>query len=37
MTKTQHVGLDEIIAYFDQLEDPRSTINQKHPLVPRPD
>jgi predicted transposase YbfD/YdcC len=28
-----HVTLDEVLAYFDELEDPRSTINQKHPLV----
>jgi predicted transposase YbfD/YdcC len=33
MATTQHVCLDEVVAYFDQLEDPRSTINQKHPLV----
>lgn len=33
MAKTQHVTLDEIIGYFDELEDPRSTTNQKHPLV----
>jgi predicted transposase YbfD/YdcC len=33
MTKAQHVCLDEIIGYFDELEDPRSTVNQKHPLV----
>jgi len=33
MSKTQHVNLDEIIAYFDDLEDPRSCINQKHPLI----
>ncbi len=33
MTKTQRVCLDEIIGYFDELEDPRSTVNQKHPLV----
>jgi hypothetical protein len=33
MAKTQHVCLDEVIGYFDQLEDPRSTINLKHPLV----
>lgn len=26
-------GVDEIIAHFEKLEDPRSTINQKHPLV----
>ena len=33
MSKTQHVCLDKIVCYFDELEDPRSTINQKHPLV----
>jgi predicted transposase YbfD/YdcC len=33
MTKTQRVGLDEVVGYFDELEDPRSSINQKHPLV----
>jgi predicted transposase YbfD/YdcC len=33
MAKIQHVCLDEVIGYFDELEDPRSTINQKHPLV----
>jgi predicted transposase YbfD/YdcC len=33
MAKTQHVGLDEIVGYFDELEDPRSSVNQKHPLV----
>jgi len=33
MTKTQRVCLNEIVCYFDELEDPRSTINQKHPLA----
>lgn len=33
MAKTQHIGLDEVVGYFDELEDPRSAINQKHPLV----
>src|SRR5246127_129335 len=33
MAKTQHVCLDEVIGYFDALEDPRSSVNQKHPLV----
>jgi predicted transposase YbfD/YdcC len=27
------VGLDEVVAYFDELEDPRSDVNLKHPLV----
>jgi predicted transposase YbfD/YdcC len=30
---SQHVSLDEIVVHFQQLEDPRSTINQRHPLV----
>ena len=33
MAKTQYVCLDEVVGYFDELEDPRSDINQKHPLV----
>jgi predicted transposase YbfD/YdcC len=33
MAKNQHVCLDEVVGYFDALEDPRSTINQRHPLV----
>ena len=33
MARSQHVYLDEVVGYFDELEDPRSTINQKHPLV----
>src|SRR5205814_10039157 len=28
-----HVKLDEVIGYFDALEDPRSTVNLRHPLV----
>ncbi len=33
MAKIQHVCLDEVVGYFDELEDPRSDVNQKHPLV----
>ena len=33
MAKMERVCLDEVIGYFDELEDPRSSINQKHPLV----
>src|SRR3954447_22739420 len=33
MPVVQQVGLDEIIGYFDDLEDPRDTVNRKHPLV----
>lgn len=28
-----HIDLSEIVTHFDSLEDPRSTINQRHPLV----
>ena len=28
-----HIGLDEIQCYFDELEDPRSTINLRHPFI----
>jgi predicted transposase YbfD/YdcC len=27
-----HVRLDEVVGFFDELEDPRSTINRQHPL-----
>src|SRR5947209_11813902 len=30
---TIQVTLDEVVGYFDDLEDPRSTVNLKHPLV----
>ena len=33
MARVQRVGLDEILGYFDDLEDPRDTVNRKHPLV----
>lgn len=33
MAKVQHVCLDEVVGYFDELEDPRSTVNLQHPLV----
>jgi predicted transposase YbfD/YdcC len=29
---TIQVKLDEVIGYFDALEDPRSTVNRQHPL-----
>ncbi len=32
VAKAQRVILDEIVAHFQQLEDPRSTINRRHPL-----
>lgn len=30
---TIRIALEEVVGYFDELEDPRSTINQKHPFV----
>lgn len=33
MAKIEHVRLHEIVGYFDELEDPRSETNRKHPLV----
>src|SRR3984893_18161566 len=33
MGDLQRVSLDEVVVHFHELEDPRSTINQKHPLV----
>src|SRR6516164_3855713 len=33
MAKVQRVCLEEILGYFDDLEDPRATVNRKHPLV----
>jgi predicted transposase YbfD/YdcC len=33
MANLQRVSLDEIVVHFQQLEDPRSTINQRHPLA----
>lgn len=29
----EHVSLDEVVGYFDELEDPRASVNLKHPLV----
>ena len=28
-----HMGLEEITRHFDERDDPRSTVNQRHPLV----
>jgi predicted transposase YbfD/YdcC len=30
--ESRRVSLDEIVVHFEELEDPRSTINQRHPL-----
>jgi predicted transposase YbfD/YdcC len=33
MGDVRRVSLDEVVIHFQELEDPRSTINQRHPLV----
>ena len=33
MAQARRIGLDEVVAHFQELEDPRSTINQRHPLT----
>lgn len=33
MANELRVGIEEVVPYFDALEDPRSSINQLHPLV----
>jgi predicted transposase YbfD/YdcC len=33
MADVQRISLDKIVGFFDELEDPRSTINRQHPLV----
>src|SRR3954453_20472452 len=32
MAKVRHIGLDEVVKQFQDLEDPRSTVNRRHPL-----
>lgn len=32
MAASRRTGLDEVVAHFAELEDPRSTINLRHPL-----
>jgi predicted transposase YbfD/YdcC len=33
MADHQHFSVDEVIRHFEELEDPRSTVNRRHPLV----
>jgi predicted transposase YbfD/YdcC len=32
MVDTRHISLDEVVRHFEELEDPRSTVNRQHPL-----
>ena len=33
MASNRHVTLDEVVLFFAELEDPRSSINRRHPLA----
>jgi predicted transposase YbfD/YdcC len=33
MAEIHRIGLDEVAQHFEKLEDPRSTVNRRHPLV----
>jgi predicted transposase YbfD/YdcC len=33
MAEVQRIGLDEVVRHFEELEDPRSSVNRKHPLA----
>jgi predicted transposase YbfD/YdcC len=33
MADVRRIGLDEVARHFETLEDPRSSVNRKHPLV----
>ena len=33
MPEETRIGLDEVVCHFSELEDPRSEINRRHPLV----
>lgn len=33
MAEVRPIGLDEVVKHFEPLEDPRSPINRRHPLV----
>lgn len=33
MVRETRIGLDEVVCHFAELEDPRSEINRRHPLV----
>lgn len=33
MSEIDRIGLDEVARHFEELKDPRSTVNRRHPLV----
>src|ERR1017187_1240078 len=32
MADVRHTGLDKVVQHFQDIEDPRSTVNRRHPL-----
>src|SRR5262249_14019779 len=33
LADVRRIGLDEVVRHFEELEDPRSSVRRKHPLV----
>src|SRR5450631_4436080 len=33
MADVKHIGLAEVVQHFEKLQDPRSEVNRRHPLV----
>src|SRR5258707_10918124 len=33
MAENHRIGLDQVARHFEELEDPRSSVNRRHPLV----
>ena len=33
MAYMQRIGIDEVVRHFEELEDPRSEVNLRHPLL----
>ena len=33
MAEVRHMGLEEVAKHFESLDDPRSPVNLRHPLV----
>src|SRR5271168_3313441 len=33
MAEINRIGLGEVARHFEELEDPRSTVNRRHPLI----
>ena len=33
MAETIRIGVGDVVRHFERLEDPRSSVNRRHPLV----